>query len=263
MPIRNALLWTLFWVVSSIVFGVGVYYVKGLEAATQFASVYIVEKLLSFDNLFVFLLIFNHFNVPNKDRRKVLNYGIAGAIILRAVFIGFGVAVVSNFAWVLYILGVVLFYSAWGVAFSGEDEGVEDSKIINFAKAFSVKPLFVWIVAIELSDIVFAIDSIPAALSISQDMFIIFSANICAILGLRSLFFVIQYLYDYIPQLKYGIALILAFIGAKMLLPLIDIHVESALSLLIVVFILVMNVAIILVNQRVRELVADQTGDDQ
>lgn len=254
MPVRNALLWTLFWVVSAIAFGVGVYYAKGAEAATQFASVYVVEKLLSFDNLFVFLLIFNHFNVPNKDRRKVLNYGIAGAVILRAIFIGFGIAVISNFTWVLYVLGVALLYSAWGVAFGGEDDGVEDSKIVNFAKTFSVKPLFVWIVAIELSDIVFAIDSIPAALSISQDMFIVYSANIFAIMGLRSLFFVVQHTYDYVPQLKYGIALILVFIGVKMLLPLIDVHVDSVMSLLIVVFILVMNVIVISANERIKSL---------
>lgn len=254
MPIRNALLWTFFWIISAISFDVGIYHFQGMEKASQFANVYIVEKLLSFDNLFVFLLIFNHFNVPNKDRRKVLNYGIAGAVVLRLLFIGFGIVAISMFDWLLYIMGGVLLYSAWGILKSDDDDDVSESKIIKFAKSFSISPLIVWIIAIELSDIVFAIDSIPAALSISQDMFIVFSANIFAILGLRSLFFVVQYLYDYIPQLKYGIALILAFIGVKMVLPLLGIHMESTLSLLIVVFILVMNIIVISVNERIKNL---------
>lgn len=245
MSLQRAIGWTLFWILSAAIFNGGVYYFYGAEKAAEFATAYTIEKLLSFDNLFVFLLIFNYFKVPESDRRKVLNYGIAGAIILRAIFIGLGVAVVSQFHWLLYVMGAILLYSAWGIGFSDDDDDISDSKVIKWANSLNIKPLFVWIIAIELSDIVFAIDSIPAALAISQDMFIIYTSNIFAILGLRSLFFVIQYLYDYIPQLKYGIALILAFIGVKMLLPLVDMHVESTHSLIVVFSILVTNILIV------------------
>lgn len=246
MGVNKALCWTLFWFVTAAIFNAGIYYFCGAAKAAEFATAYTIEKLLSFDNLFVFLLIFNHFKVSEKDRRKVLNYGIAGAAILRALFIGFGVAVVSQSQWLLYIMGAFLLYSSWGVAFKSDDDSdIGESKIIKLAQSLSIKPLLVWIVAIELSDIIFAIDSIPAALAVSQDIFIIYSANIFAILGLRSLFFVIQYLYDYIPQLKYGIALILAFIGVKMLLPLVNIHIQSLHSLMVVVAVLVINVLVV------------------
>lgn len=254
MPLKKAVIWTCIWVMSAIVFGLGIYSIYGLELAAQFANVYIIEKLLSFDNLFVFLLIFNHFKVPLEARRKVLNYGIFGAIVLRALFIGLGVAFVSQFHWLLYAMGGILIYSGLKIAFTNEEEdGVSESKIVRFAEGLSIAPIVVWIIAVELSDIVFAIDSIPAALSISQNMFIIYSANIFAILGLRSLFFVIQYLYDYIPQLKYGISIILSFIGVKMLLPIIGVHIVSTASLLIVVGILIVNILGIFVGSKLRK----------
>ncbi len=244
MATKQAIQWTILWILSACIFGLGINHYSGAEKASEFMNVYMVEKLLSFDNLFVFLLIFNHFNVPDKDRRKVLNYGLAGVVILRALFIGAGVAVVQQFSWVLYGLGAVLIYSAWGIAFAGAgtgDDDIEESRIIKFAKSLSIPPLFVWIIAIELSDIAFAIDSIPASLSISQDMFIVFSANIFAILGLRSFYFIIQSMYGILPQLKYGVGLILAFIGTKMFLPFFDINIDAPASLLCVVCILMVN----------------------
>lgn len=245
MGVNKAIGWTLFWVFMASGFNVGIYYYLGASKASEFATAYTIEKLLSFDNLFVFLLIFNHFNVLEIDRRKVLNYGIIGAVILRALFIGLGVTIVNQFQWLLYGMGAILLYSAYGIAFKNEDEGGGENKVIKLAQSLSIKPLLVWIVAIELSDIVFAVDSIPAALAISQDGFIIYTANIFAILGLRSLFFVIQYLYDYIPQLKYGIAIILGFIGTKMLLPAVNIHIESLHSLGVVMVILILNILIV------------------
>ncbi len=247
MTTKKALFWTLFWVFNAVCFNLGIYIIDGPERASQFTNVYLVEKLLSFDNLFVFLLIFTHFNVPEDQRRKVLNYGLAGAFILRGIAIVCGVEIVQQFNWILYILGAVLLYSAWGVAFSDEEEdNIGESRIIKFAQSFSVKPLIIWIIAVELSDLVFAVDSIPAALSISQDLFVVYTANIFAILGLRSFYFLIQAVYSYLPQLKYGIALILAFIGVKMFLPLVGLHIESTNSLMIVVAILVANITIIL-----------------
>lgn len=250
MSLQKAISWTILWVIVAIFFNIGIYHFYGAEKASQFANVYIIEKLLSFDNLFVFLLIFNYFKVPERERRRVLNYGICGAIILRAIFIGFGIVVVNQFHGLLYGMGILLLYSAWGVAFCDEEEDkVSTSRVVRFAQSLSISPFFIWCIAIELSDIVFAIDSMPASLSISQDMLIVYMANIFAILGLRSLFFVIQYLYDYIPQLKYGIAIVLAFIGIKMLMPMMDIHIESIISLIIVISILVLNVLIIIATK--------------
>lgn len=250
MGLVKAITWTVIWIVAAMLFNVGIYHIYGIEKASEFANVYIIEKLLSFDNLFVFLLVFNHFAVPQKDRRKVLNWGFGGAVALRALFIGLGVTFVSQFHWLLYVMGGVLIYSAYGVVFGGDDEtNISESRVIKFAKSLSIRPIFVWIAAIELSDIVFAIDSIPAALAISQDAFIIYTANIFAILGLRSLFFVMQYLYDYIPQLKYGIAVILAFIGVKMLLPLVGTSIDSSLSLVVVMGILIANILLILTRK--------------
>ncbi len=246
MTPRKSIYWTLFWFLSAVLFDIGIYYNSGATKASEFMNVYFVEKLLSFDNLFVFLLIFAHFNVPDNKRRKVLNYGLFGAIIFRAIFISSGIAVVQQFGWVLYILGAALLYSAWGVAFSNEeDDNISESKIIRFASSLSVAPILIWILAIELSDIAFAIDSIPAALSISQDLFIVYSANIFAILGLRSFYFLIQSVYGFLPQLKYGIALILSFIGVKMFLPLVDLHIDPISSLIVVLTILIGNISLV------------------
>lgn len=265
MTPKKALQWSFFWLLAACLFGLGIYYIQGINKASEFANVYIVEKLLSFDNLFVFLLIFNYFKVPDPHRRKVLNYGLAGAVVLRALFIGCGVEIVQNFNWILYGLGVLLIYSAYGVAFAGDDaDDVSESKIIRFAKSFNIPAMGVWIIAVELSDIAFAIDSIPAALSISQDAFIVYSANIFAILGLRSFYFVIQSMYTILPQLKYGIGIILAFIGIKMLLPLVGVHVEPTQSLLFVVSILFINIlAIIIRLKNSRKLMTQEQNDIQ
>lgn len=250
MTTKQAILWTAFWVSASFGFNLGIYHYAGTDKASEFMNVYMVEKLLSFDNLFVFLMIFNYFGVPEKERRRVLNWGIGGAIILRAIFIVVGVSVVQQFHWLLYALGAVLIYSAWGIAFSDGDDNVEESRIVKFANSLSASPFLMWIIAIELSDIAFAIDSIPASLAISQDMMIVYTANIFAILGLRSFYFVIQSLYDHLPKIKYGVSLILAFIGVKMFLPLLDLHIQSSHSLMVVVGILVANISIIMINRK-------------
>lgn len=246
MTPKKAIFWTLFWILAACIFNAGACHFLGGNKASEFANVYIVEKLLSFDNLFVFLLIFNYFKVPDKDRRKVLNYGLLGAAIFRAIAIGLGITIVQSFHWLLYCLGGLLIYSAWSVAFCEDDEeNISESRIIKFAKSFSISPFLIWIVAIELSDIAFAIDSIPASLSISQDVFVVYAANIFAILGLRSFYFAIQAIYGILPQLKYGIGLILAFIGAKMFLPLADVQISSMHSLMAVISILIINSLVI------------------
>lgn len=245
MPVRAAIIWTLLWAVAAALFGYGIWYYAGPIKAAEFFTVYTIEKLLSFDNLFVFLLVFEYFKVGAKDRRRVLNYGLAGAFIFRAIFIFLGISLVEQFNWLLYILAAFLIYSSYGVAFGGGEDEIESSRIIKFTTALSLPPILIWIIAVEITDIIFAIDSIPASLAVSQDIFIIYSANVFAILGLRSLYFVIQYLYEFIPRLKYGIALTLVFMGLKMLLPLADIHIPSIASLLTVLSILSANCLIV------------------
>lgn len=249
MTSEKALKWTILWVFNALCFGIGIYLYSGIEKASMFMNVYLVEKLLSFDNLFIFLLIFNYFKVPSEERRDVLNYGIVGALILRLICITSGIELIEHLKWVLYCLGGLLIYSAWGVAFKGDDENdMEESRIIRFAKSFNLPHLFIWIIAIELSDIMFAIDSIPVGLSISQDIFIVYSANIFAILGLRSLYFFIESIYVLLPQLKYGIALILLFIGIKMFLPLIKLYISPGMSLGIIIAILIGNIIYIAIR---------------
>lgn len=251
MTPHKAIVRTLFWVISALFFDVSIYYYLGADKASQFLNVYTVEKLLSFDNLFVFLLIFNYFNIPDRKRSKVLNWGICGAVILRFIFISLGITFVNHFHFILYILGGILIYSAYGIAFGNEeDNDISKSKIISFATYFSIPLFMIWVISIELSDIMFAIDSIPAGLSLSQDMFIVYTANIFAILGLRAFYFVIQSVTGFLPQLKYSIALILAFIGFKMFLPLVNMEITAGYSLLIVLEILLINLYIILIKYK-------------
>ncbi len=256
MTPKKSLQWTLFWVLSAILFAIGIFHLEGAEKASEFINVFMVEKLLSFDNLMVFLLIFTYFKVPDKDRRRVLNWGLIGAAVLRAICITGGIAMVQHFTWILYGLGGLLIYSAYGMAFGAEDgeEDVENSLIIRFTSNLHIPVFFVWVLSIELSDIAFAIDSIPAGLSISQDLFIVYAANVFAILGLRSFYFAIQALYGYLPGLKYGVSLVLAFIGVKMFLPLAGYHMNSGLSLAIVVGILTVNVLVIVESARQNKL---------
>lgn len=251
MTPRKSICWTIFWSLCAVGFGIGIYLNYGANLAAQFINVFMVEKLLSFDNLMVFLMIFTYFRVPDKDRRRVLNWGLIGAAVLRAICISAGIGVVQHLAWVLYVLGAVLIYSAYGMAFGDEeDDSIEGSKIVKFAEGLHVPAIMVWIVAIELSDIAFAIDSIPAGLSISQNLFIVYAANMFAILGLRSFYFAVQAIYGYLPQLKYGVSLVLAFIGIKMFLPLAGYKLDSYIALLVVLCILTINIIAILARRR-------------
>ncbi len=246
MTPQKALIQTASWVIAALVFDIAIYTILGAAKASEFLNVYVVEKMLSLDNLFVFLLIFSYFKVPDNKRASVLGWGIFGAIVLRAIFIGLGIAVIQKFTFVLYSLGLLLIYSAWEFFSGGDDDNdISKSKIIKFAESLNIPTFIIWIVAIEISDIVFAIDSIPVGLSISQDMLIVYSANIFAIFGLRAFYFVIQSVYGFLPQLRYGISLILAFIGFKILLPLVHINIEPTLSLLIVALILLTNCLVI------------------
>ena len=241
--VREALQMTAVWIGVSLVFCAGIYLfypVEPHEKAMEFLAGYLIEKSLSMDNLFVFLMLFSFFGIERKYQHEVLFWGIFGALVLRSIFIFAGAAMVERFEWVLGLFGLFLLYTG-GKMFTHDDDAQTDPSqniIVRwFRKVYPVTdkmhggkffvhengrkmatPLFVALIAIETSDVIFAVDSIPAVFSVSRDTFIILTSNIFAILGLRSLYFALAALAKYFTYLKYGIALILVFVGVKMLL---------------------------------------------
>lgn len=238
---KKAAAWTGVWVSLSLAFAGLLFWLGGAKAAFPFLTAYVVEYALSVDNLFVFLVIFSYFKVPKTAQHRLLYWGIIGAFILRGVLIGLGTALVAKFTWILYFFGAFLLFTAWKLLFSGgEDDEVdpESNRVLLLARrvlpvstqdhglAFvvtedgrrKVTPLFLVLLVVETSDVLFALDSIPAVLGISQDPFIVFSSNACAILGLRSLFFLVSSLMDKFRYLKVGLGVILAFVGVKLCL---------------------------------------------
>lgn len=244
--VKEAIYWSIFWICLALGFNVLLYYTHGSKAAIEFFTGYLVEKSLSVDNLFVFILIFSYFKTPKKHYHKVLFYGILGAIVMRAIFIFGGIAIVQQFRWLMYILGFFLLYVGLKIAFKKEEEVHPERNpvVLLFEKIFPIAspkmleedsryqdrffirksgvlyatPLFITLLTVELTDVIFAIDSIPAILAITLDPFIVYSSNIFAILGLRSLFFALEASLDIFHYLHYAIGAILAFIGLKMLL---------------------------------------------
>lgn len=273
MPLKKAVKWVIFWVSIAILANIGVYFWLGQQKAIEFLTGYLIEEFLSIDNLFVFLVLFNYFKIPQKYQRKVLNWGIAGVIILRGIFILLGVTLITHFAFILYIFGAVLIYSGYKLVFNKEKEiHPEDNKVVKFFKKFMktthefhennffvkiggniyATPLFVCLIVIESTDVVFAIDSIPAIFAITNDPFIIFSSNILAVLGLRSIYFVLSVVADKFAFVKKGVGFILVYVGIKMLLPIAvpGWHIPVHISLLVIILILTVSIIISLVNNR-------------
>lgn len=236
---KEALGWSLFWISLALIFNVIVYYWKGSEAALQFLTGYLVEESLSIDNLFVISMIFTYFHTPHKYLHKVLFWGILGAIVMRAGFILFGITLIQSFHWILYIFGVFLVYT--GIKLVTEhNKKIEPEKnpvlrlfrkffpitenyeeghfFVKRAGKYFATPLCVVLVSIETTDLIFAVDSIPAILAITNDPFIVYTSNIFAILGLRSLFFALSGMIKLFDYLHYGLGAILVFIGLKMVL---------------------------------------------
>lgn len=236
MSNRNKdLILTAFWITLALLFCIGVYFSMGYEPAVNFLTGYLVEKSLSVDNLFIFLLIFKAFQIPKQYRHKILFWGIFGAVVMRALFIFAGLALISYFDWVFYLFGLFLLYAGYKI-FLQTDQEIHPEKnplVLWFQKWLHVThsmeggrffirrnatPLFLALVAIETSDIIFALDSIPAIFGITTDPFIVLSSNLFAILGLRSLYFVLESTLDTFKYLHYGLSAVLVFIGTKMLL---------------------------------------------
>jgi tellurite resistance protein TerC len=237
--VKQALLTSSMWIGMALAFNLGLYYFYGKEIALDFLAGYLIEEALSVDNLFVFILIFDYFHTPREYQHKVLFWGILGAIVMRAIFIFFGIALVTKFHWILYLFGVFLIYAAIKMALpKNEQINPENNFVIRLLKKiipvspeydrdkfFTLKdnkwwatPLFIVLVTVELTDLIFAVDSIPAVMAITLDPFIVYTSNIFAILGLRSLYFALAHLMPLFHFLKYGLAAILGFVGMKMLL---------------------------------------------
>ncbi len=237
--IKEAIAWSIFWISLALGFNVILYYTHGPQSAIEFFTGYLIEKSLSVDNLFVFILIFQFFKTPEQYQHRVLFYGILGAIIMRGVFIFGGIFLVQEFRWLLYFLGAFLVYVGLKMTFQKETEfHPEQNPLLNTIKKllrftheykndlFFVKlggkyygtPLFMTLLAVEFSDLVFAVDSIPAIFAITLDPFIVFTSNIFAILGLRALFFALRASLEIFHYLHYAIGIILTFIGVKMLI---------------------------------------------
>jgi tellurite resistance protein TerC len=239
ISIKEAILWTLFWIVLSLIFNVGIYFYMGFNYALEFLTGYLIEKALSIDNIFVFIIIFTYFDIPAKYQHKVLFWGILGAIVMRAAFIFAGVALIKELHWVVYILGAFLVYIGVRMAVKKEKEihpeknpvlrafnelfpvatGYKGEKFfLKKAGRIAATPLIIVLIVIETTDIVFAIDSIPAILSITVHPFIVFTSNVFAILGLRALYFAISGVMRLFAYLHFGLSAILVFVGVKMLI---------------------------------------------
>ena len=263
VSISEALKMTAVWIIVSLIFCGGIWFYEGDNKAMEFLAGYLIEKSLSMDNLFVFLMLFSFFGVQRKYQHEVLFWGIFGALILRSIFIFAGAAMVQRFEWILGIFGIFLIYTGIKM-FNHQEESVDPSKNIFvklFKKFFPVTdqmhedkffiveqgkrlatPLFIALLVIETTDVAFAVDSIPAVFSVSRDPFIVLTSNIFAILGLRALYFALAAIAQYFAYLKYGLGIILSFVGVKMLLEVLwDINIPTPISLLIIFGVLVLS----------------------
>lgn len=261
--VKEALLWTAVWMGLAFAFNIFVYYQFGEEKAYEFFTGYVIEKSLSVDNIFVFIMIFTYFRVTPEAQHKVLFWGIAGALVMRVVFILVGVELIHKFHWLIYIFGGFLVYTGIRFLTQKEDATIDPDKNIlvrimrkvmritpdfrgnNFFITENRKlwatPLFVVVVLIEASDLVFAVDSIPAVLAISDDAFIVYTSNVFAILGLRSLYFALAGIEKYFRYLKYGLAIVLIFVGIKMAI--VDIYkISTVISLSFIILTLAITV---------------------
>jgi len=272
IKVKEALWWSAVWIVVALLFNVVVYFWRGADIALQFLTGYLIERSLSVDNLFVFLLIFNYFRVPSHYQYKVLFWGILGALIMRAFFIATGIALINMFHWVIYVFGAFLIIIAVRMAFEKEKEiHPEKNPVLRLFRRFMpvtedyvagkfftrknkksfATPLFVVLLVIETTDVIFAVDSIPAILAITTDPFIVYTSNVFAILGLRALYFALAGAMELFHFLNMGLAIILAFVGVKMLLSkFYEIPVSVALGVVILTLVITIVASIMFPQSR-------------
>ena len=263
---REAAGWSVFWILLSLSFGAGVYYFRGRQDGLEFYAGYLIEWALSVDNIFVFVLVFSYFRVPPAYQHRVLFWGIIAAQLMRGAMIGAGVFLIERFAWITYVFGAVLVITAIRMATHDEqDIHVESNPIIRLVRRFmpvtntyhgqkffvreEVKgrvrmvatPMLVVLAAIETTDVIFALDSIPAIFAITRDPFIVYTSNVCAILGLRAMYFMLAGVINTFRWLKMGLSVVLVFVGTKMLLEEV-IHVPVGVSLAVIGSVLALSV---------------------
>lgn len=262
---KSALYQSIFWVIVSTAFGYLVYRYddSGSDAALEYFSAYLTEYALSVDNIFVILLILKYFAVKEEYYHNILFWGILGAVVFRGVFIFVGALLIAQFHWILYVFGVFLIYSGIKIYFGDSDEKIDPEKnpVLRLCRKYlpmtkddmggkfiltkptlMFTPLFLVIVLIETTDLIFAVDSIPAAFAITQNEFLIYTSNIFAVLGLRAMFFLLAGIIDKFYLLQKGLSIILFFIGAKMLLEIFDMHVPVTLSFSVILITLTMSI---------------------
>ena len=262
VTVREALTWSAVWISLALIFNAGVFFVRGYDSALEFLAGYLLEESLSVDNLFVFLLLFSYFKVPADYQHKVLFWGIVGALVMRALFIGIGAVLIAQFHYILYLFGIFLVITGVRMAFDKGDEVNPENNILVkvFRRFFPVSDkydgsnfftiengvrkatlLFIVLLIVEATDILFAVDSIPAVFAVTQDPFIVYTSNIFAILGLRSLYFALAGIMNLFHYLKFGLSIILSFIGVKMLI--MDIYkIPIGAALGFVIFVLVASI---------------------
>jgi tellurite resistance protein TerC len=239
VSVKEALTWTFVWIFLALVFNTVIFFWKGQQQALEFFTGYLVEKALSVDNIFVFVMIFTYFQIPAKYQHKVLFWGILGALVMRVIFIFAGVALIEKFHFTIYLFGALLIYTGYKM-FGHSNIRIDPAKnpVVIFARKFIpvtpelqgdrffvknqgkrfATPLFLVLLLIETTDLIFAVDSIPAILAITQDQFIVYTSNVFAILGLRSLYFALAGIIHRFWLLSYGLAIVLVFVGIKMML---------------------------------------------
>jgi tellurite resistance protein TerC len=253
IAVREAGIWSVIWVALSIIFGIGVMHYFGRQPALEFFTGYLIEKALSVDNLFLFLVIFRAFSVDDRVQHRILEWGILGALIMRAIMIAAGAALVERFSWIMYVFGAFLVYAGTHMLFlKKEDAHPEKNPLFRFAsrhlrvtkdyhghnffvrqagKLFAT-PLFLVLLVVEITDVTLAVDSIPAIFGITHDAFIVYTSNVFAILGLRALFFLLAGVLDRLRFLDAGLAFVLLFIGGKMIAePWIHVPVQVSLGI--------------------------------
>ncbi|HKV57224.1 MAG TPA: TerC family protein [Ktedonobacteraceae bacterium] len=281
VSMKEAVGWSVAWITLALIFNAGLYLFQGTEPALQFLTGYLIEKSLSVDNIFVFVLLFGAFSVPAAYQHRVLFWGVLGALVMRGVLIGVGAVLLEDFHWILYLFGAFLIVTGIRIAFQKET-GVhpERNPVLKLARRvfpvtadyegnrffvrkagqLLVTPLLLALVVVETTDLIFAMDSIPAIFAVTRDPFIVYTSNVFAILGLRSLYFVFANIIHKFYYLRIGLAVILAYVGVKMVLT--DLfHISSAWSLLVIAFVLAVTIIASLLRARRIDKQAEQVKE--
>jgi tellurite resistance protein TerC len=262
ITLQEALAWSLVWIGLAITFGLAISYFYGQQTGLEFFTGYVIEKALSVDNLFVFLVVFRVFAVSEEYQQRVLGYGILGALLMRGAMIAAGAALIHRFSWIMYVFGAFIIYAGLHMLFAGEAENHPEknflvryfSKHLRLTKEYRggkffsrengrlfATPLFLVLLIVEITDVTFAVDSIPAVFGITRDTFIVYTSNVFAILGLRALYFLLAGVLDKFQYLKVGLALVLVFVGTKMMVEP-WLHISVGVSLAVVLGMLMVAV---------------------